>query len=198
MPVDLSGSWQRDYWRGDDVNRALNNWFRRLNRATQDQGFASYQGLDSPGGIMSTQDVSTVVAFARLADAITSPRYFSISQDENEISVERDEDYDIFCEFHDGVAQGATTDFGAEICGWDGDQFVSRLILPDGLLVSHRFTIAQDGENLHVATTVASRSTGVSFTLNRFYTKFERSPSQFDCIETLSRGRVCSTGEVSQ
>ena len=196
-PADLSGSWGRNYWRGDDVNKALERWFRQLRRATPDQRLASYPGVDNAGAITSSRDVTSILALARLADVITRLRSFTIFQSEHEISVEREQDFDMFCEFYDGVSQGTSTDFGTEICGWDGHQFVSRLILPDGLLVSHRFTIAADGENLHVATTVSSSATGLSFTLNRYYTKFEPYASPFDCIETLSRNRVCTMGEDS-
>lgn len=197
MSTDLSGSWQRDYWRGDDVNRALEQWFRRLRRAAPDARPAGITSLDNAGTITTQRDVTTILALARLADEITRFRTFSISQTENEISVEREDDFDIFCEFYGEVAQGTITDYGVEICGWNGDQFISRLILPDGLLVSHRFTIAPDSQNLNVATTVSSTTTGMSFTLSRFYTKYEPSPSQFDCIDTLSRNRVCTTGEGS-
>ena len=197
MPADLGGSWARDYWRGDDVNTALDGWFRRLRRAVPDARPAGITSLDNAGTITTQRDVTTILALARLADEITRFRYFSISQSEHEIRVEREDDFDIFCEFFAGVAQGAITDYGTEVCGWNGDQFISRLILPDGLLVNHRFTIAQDSQNLHVATTVSSTTTGMSFTLSRFYTKYEPSPSQFDCIDTLSRNRVCTMGEDS-
>ena len=197
MPADLSGSWERDYFRGDDVNRALERWFRQLSRAAPDQGFSSYAGVDGLGAYASPQYVTSVLALARLADAITRHRSFSISQSEHEISVEREQDFDMLCEFYDGVAQGASTDYGTEVCGWAGEQFVSRLILPDGLLVSHRFTIAPEGEDLHVSTTVSSSRTGLSFTLNRFYTKFEPFGSPFDCVDTFSRNRVCTMGEDS-
>ena len=198
MPADLNGSWERDYWRGDDVNRTLDRWFRQLARSTPDQRLPGYPSLDNPGALISPQSVASILALARLADVITRLRTFTISQSEHEISVERDQDFDMLCEFYDGVAQGPATDYGAEICGWDGDKFVSRLILPDGLLVTHRFTIAPDSENLHVATTVSSSATGLSFTLSRFYTKFEPYPSQFDCIDTFSRNRVCTMGEDSR
>ena len=197
MPADLSGSWERDYWRGDDVNRALDLWFRRLSRATPDQRLVGYSNLDNSGAIFSPRDVSSILALARLADEITRLRSFSISQTESEIRVEREDDFDMSCEFYEGVAQGPTTAYGAEICGWNGDQFVSRLILPDGLRVNHRFTVAQNGENLHVATTVSSNASGLSFTLGRFYTKFEASSSLFNCVDTLSRNRVCVMGEGS-
>lgn len=196
MPADLSGSWERDYWRGDDVNRALDLWFRRLSRANSNQGFAGYSSLDN-GAVFSSRYVNSIMALARLADAITRFRYFSISQTEHEITVEREDDFNIYCEFFEGVAEGAATDYGAEICGWSDDQFVSRLLLPDGLRVNHRFTVADDSQNLHISTTVSSNNTGLSFTLGRFYTKYQPSPSQFDCIDTLSRNRVCTMGEDS-
>lgn len=197
MPANLSGLWGRDYFRGDDVNRALEQWFRRLGRTAPDLRPAGLPELDNAGTISSTQDVNSILALARLADELTRPRYFTISQTEHQISVERENDFDISCEFYDGVAQGARTPYGEEICGWNGDQFISRLILPDGLLVSHRFTVAPEGDELHVATTVSSRNTGMSFTLSRFYKKYEPSDSLFSCIDTLSRNRVCSTEEGS-
>ena len=197
MPANLSGLWGRDYFRGDDVNEALNRWFQRLRRGTPDLRPAGLPELDNAGTIASSQDVNSILALARLADEITRPRYFTISQTEHEISVERENDFDISCEFYDGVAQGAKTPYGEEICGWAGDQFISRLILPGGLLVSHRFTVAPEGDELHVATTVSSRNTGMSFTLSRFYIKYEPSSPLFTCVDTLSRNRVCTTEEGS-
>ncbi len=194
LPADLSGYWERDYFRGDDVNRALDQWFRRLRRGTPDLRPPGLSGLDNAGTVYSTRDVNSILALARLADEITRLRYFSIDQTDSEILMVRENDFDISCEFANGVAQGAATPYGAEICGWNGEQFISRLILPDGLLVSHRFTVAPEGQDMHVATTVASTNTGMAFTLSRFYTKYEPGTSQFECIETLSRNRVCSTG----
>ena len=194
VAADLSGSWERDYSRSDDVNNALRRLFRRLSRAAQDQRNSR---MGDAGLITSSQDVSSILALARLADLITRPNVLTISQSEHEISVEREGDFAMFCEFYNGVAQGTETNYGTEVCGWDGQQFVSDLILPDGLLVSHRFTIAPDGENMHVATTVSSSATRVPFTLTRFYTRFEPPTSKYNCIETLSRKRVCSTREDS-
>ena len=194
LPADLSGYWERDYFRGDDVNRALDQWFRRLRRGNPNVLPPGLNNLDNAGVIYSQRDVSSILALARLADEITRLRYFSIAQTEAEISVVRENDFDISCEFSDGVAQGAATPYGAEICGWNGEQFISRLVLPDGLLVSHRYTVAPEGQDLHVATTVASTNTGMAFTLSRFYTKYDPGSSQFECIETLSRNRVCATG----
>ena len=194
VPVNLNGSWERDYSRGDDVNKALGRLFRRLSREMPDQRNANNSRV---GAISPSLNISSIVALARLADAITRPSVLTISQSEREITIEREGDFAMVCEFYDGVARGPSTDYGTEVCGWDGHQFISRLILPDGLRVSHRFTVAPGGENMHVATTVSSSATRVPFTLNRFYARFEPPESDYNCIETLSRKRVCSTGEVS-
>ncbi len=197
MPADLSGLWSRDYFRGDDVNTALEQWFRRLRRAAPNFRPAGLPELDNAGTISSPRDVDSIIALARLADELTRPRYFTISQTEHEIRVEREDDFDIACQFYGGVAQGATTSYGQEICGWSGDVFISRLFLPDGLLVSHRFTASPEGDALHVATTVSLRYSGMAFTLNRFYNRDDPSRSLFNCVDTLSRNRVCTTEEGS-
>ena len=61
---------------------------------------------------------------------------------------------------------------------------------------THRFTISADSRQLRVVTTLASSTSRVPFTLRRFYTRFERPPPNYSCVETLSMKRVCSTGEL--
>ena len=192
MPANLDGHWERDYGRSEDVNQALTRLFRRLSRASQNQAYA---GRNDIGVITSAQDVDSIIALARLAELITRPNVLTISQNETEINIEREGDFAMLCEFFNGTSQGTDTEYGREVCGWDGHQFVSHLILPDGLNVSHRFTVAPDGNNMHVATTVSSRTTPVPFTLNRFYTRFEPLAPEYNCVNTLSRQRVCSTEE---
>ncbi len=194
-PVNLSGSWERDYSRGDIVSVEVNRVLRQIQRAAIDPRLSNDRI-----GVANTSDtrrkMSRVLALAQLADLITQVDTLTIAQSEHRISVERKGDFAISCEFYDGAAQGPATEYGSEICGWDGHQFVSRLILPDGLRVSHRFTMSTDGKSLHVATTVSSSATTTPFTLDRYYNQFERPASEFNCIETLSMKRVCSTGEI--
>ena len=140
--------------------------------------------------------MSSLLALARLAELITRPDVLTISQNQNEISIERKDDFAISCAFYNGVAKGTNNSYGTEICGWDGEQLVSNLVLPDGLQVTHRFTVSRDGEQLRVVTTLSSSSSRVPFTLRRFYSKFREPASEFNCIETLSMKRVCSTGEI--
>ncbi len=194
-PVNLSGSWERDYSRGDIVSVEVNRVLRQIQRAAIDPRLSNDR-IGAANTSDTRRKISRVLALAQLADMITQVDTLTIAQSEHQISVERKGDFAISCEFYNGVAQGPATEYGNEICGWDGHQFVSRLILPDGLRVSHRFTISTDGKSLHVATTVSSSATGTPFTLDRYYNQFERPASKFNCIETLSMKRVCSTGEI--
>lgn len=194
--VDLSGNWERDYSRGQDVNQVAERVFRQLQRYAPDPATSnSPYGSNEPS--LSSRDMSHIIAIARIADNITRVDVLTIAQNKHDITVQRKGDFSIFCEFYDGVAKGPETEYGAELCGWDSDQFVSRLILPDGARVTHRFTMADDATQLLVATTVSSRQANVPITLHRFYKKFDRPESDFNCVETLSMKRVCSTSEIT-
>jgi hypothetical protein len=192
MPADFSGSWERDYSRGDDVNQVLRDIYYYLSRTSADRAYTTRPGPVQP----SSRDMQSITALARLAELITRPQVLTISQNDQEITVDRKDDFSLLCAFYDGVAKGTESDYGTEICGWDGGQLVSHLILPDGLQVTHRFTVSEDRQQLRVVTTVSSSTARVPFTLRRFYKKFERLPPDFNCIETLSMKRVCSTGEI--
>ena len=192
MPADFSGSWERDYSRGDDVNQVLRDIYYYLSRTSADRAYTTRPGPVRP----SSRDMQSISALARLAELITRPQVLTISQNDQEITVDRKDDFSLLCAFYDGVAKGTESDYGTEICGWDGDQLVSHLILPDGLQVTHRFTVSDDRQQLRVVTTVSSNTARVPVTLSRFYRKFERLPPDFNCIETLSMKRVCSTGEI--
>ena len=192
MPADFSGSWERDYSRGDDVNQVLRDIYYYLSRTSADRAYTTRPGPVQP----SSRDMQSITALARLAELITRPQVLTISQNDQEITVDRKDDFSLLCAFYEGVAKGTESAYGTEICGWDGDQLVSHLILPDGLQVTHRFTVSEDRQQLRVVTTVASSTARMPFTLQRFYKKFERLPPDFNCIETLSMKRVCSTGEI--
>jgi hypothetical protein len=196
MPADLSGSWERDYSRSDDVQTVVNSMLRRFSRPPPDPSFSNGRRSGGPPVVSPTQDISKVIALARLAELITRPDVLTISQDEYEISIARKDDFSMLCEFYDGYAKRTESDYGTEVCDWNNRQLVSHLVLPDGLLVSHRFSVSTDGESLHVATTVSSSATRTPFTLNRVYAKFDPPESDFNCVETMSMKRVCSTGEI--
>ncbi|MEM9209484.1 MAG: hypothetical protein AAGA61_09570, partial [Pseudomonadota bacterium] len=138
-----------------------------------------------------------LMPLARLAELITRQDELTISQTDNEILVERRDDFALFCAFYDGVAQTTDNLFGRETCGWDGNRLINYLELPDGLRVLHRFTISEDRKQLRVITTVSSDTSKVPITLERYFWRFEQVAPKYTCIETLSMKRVCSTGEVA-
>jgi len=193
MPADLSGSWQRNYLRDDSVNAVLNDAYNRLiRRTTQDPVFTGRPVQQGP----SSKDVEALIALADLAELITRPDDLTISQNEYEVRVDRKDDYSMLCSFYDGVEKGIDSPYGVETCGWNGKQLVSHLKLPNGLQITHRFDMSTDYRQLRIQTTVSSSTSKVPFTLKRFYTKFRRPAPPFECIETLSMKRVCSTGEL--
>ena len=196
MPANFSGSWERDYSRSEDVDTVLRRLYYQLSRKAQ-QNSSMDPRTGSTDVRISPRDLYSIQALARMAEMITRPDVLTISQSENEVSVARKDDFAMLCAFFDGVSKGTESIYGTEICGWDGDQLISHLTLPGGLSVTHRFTVAADGNNMRVVTTVSSTTSRLPFTLQLFYSKFERPSSEFNCIETLSRKRVCSTGEIN-
>lgn len=187
MPADFSGYWARDYARSDNINKVLRDTYFELGKR-QSRG-----GLAMP----SERDVSTLMPLARLAELITRPDELTISQTEYEILVERKDDFALLCSFYDGTAKPTDSLFGREICGWDGPRLISLQELPDGLSVVNRFEVSEDRKQLRVITTVASNTARVPFTLEHYYWRIEKIPPTYECIETLSMKRVCSTGKLT-
>ena len=194
MPVDFSGSWERDYSRGEDVQGALNTLFREQQRRIQQQNQFPGSPRSAPG--MSQREGNAIVALAKLVEEITRPDVLTISQDDFEIRVARKDDIDLSCSYFEGVAQGTDSAYGTEDCSCDGNSLISHLVLPGGLTITNRFTMSADRNYLRVITTAKSSATRTPFTLHRYYIRFEAPPNAFNCIETLSMKRVCSTGEI--
>jgi hypothetical protein len=191
LPADFSGYWQRNYARDEDVNGALDAAYRKLERSLPQGG---PQG--APAG-PSSRDVDSLVALARLAELITRPDEIAISQTDNEITVQRKDDFTMLCAFYDGAAKATLNSYGQEVCGWAGKDLINQLTLPGGLQITHRFTVSGDRKELRIFTTIASGTSRVPFTINRFYKRYDRLPPDFHCIETLSMKRVCSIGPLS-
>jgi len=189
MPADFSGFWARDYGRGDDINKVLQN-------AIYEMGKRSGR-TDSAVPMATERDVSRLMPLARLVELITRTDELTISQTEHEILVEREDDFSLLCAFFDGVAKPTDSAFGRETCGWDGDRLISLQEFPDGLRVIHRFQTSKDRNQLRVTTTALSDTAPMPFTVSRFFWRIEKRPGKFTCIETLSMNRVCSTGRLA-
>jgi len=186
MPADFSGFWTRDYTRSDDMDKVLLNAYYELGRKNANRG--------AMGPVASQRDMSLLMPLARLVDLITRTDTLTISQTEYEILVERKDDFSLLCAFFDGVAKPTDNAFGKETCGWDGNRLISVTDLSDGLRVVHRFETSEDRKQLRVITTASSKTAPMPFTLMHHYWRIEKVPGKYECIETLSMKRVCSTG----
>ena len=185
MPADFSGYWTRDYARSDDIDRVLLNAYYELGRRSSRRGAA--------GPMVSERDMSLLMPLAQLVELITRPDTLTISQTEHEVLVERKDDFSLLCAFFEGVAKPIDNAFGKETCGWDGNRLISVTEFPDGLLVVHRFETSEDRKQLRITTTASSDTAPLPFTLRHHYWRIEKMPGKYECIETLSMKRVCST-----
>jgi hypothetical protein len=152
---------------------------------------------DSVGPMASERDMSRLLPIARLIELITRWDEMTISQTEHEILVERKDDFSLMCAFFNGVAKPIDSAFGKESCGWDGDRLISVQNFPDGLRVIHQFQTSENRKQLRVITTATSNTAPIPFTISHYYWRIEKIPGKFECIETLSMKRVCSTGKLA-
>lgn len=187
---DLSGHWEMDYGRSDNVDRKLNRlyheWQTVAKRSARGDERAAARAATLGANFRRTMDL------ARLADMITSSQVLEIEQSADDIEIRRENTFTLTCVFDEGKPQLVIDDLGSEVCGWDAHQLVFRIRLPDGLDIQHRVSVSDDNERLHIATRVAGGK-AAPFTLNRFYFRFEPIAEDYQCEYTLSRGNVCQT-----
>lgn len=196
MPVNYGGSWERNYSRGGDIQENITRLARQLNRSAQANSSAN--GRRNGVITSSSPSLGPIISMARLAETITRSDTLFIKHDIQKITVERQDDFALTCEFGNSTAQFYESKLGKEICGWDGQKMAFHVALPDGLTITHRLTLSPDQKELHVATTLTSSFSSIPYTLNRFYYRFEPIPSPYDCTLTLTRKKVCWKREADQ
>jgi hypothetical protein len=197
-PVDFSGSWELDYGQSDNIQTKLDILVRELRRDAERRARASGSMNQAPGGGMiiggsGANSGASIIGLAQMSELITRSPLLQVKQDEERISVKREETFALSCEFLTGGFHTVETPFGTETCGWNAHQLVFRILLPEGLSIQHVMTLGPQGERLNIATTVVSDQVSYPFTLNRVYNRFVPGSSGFRCTQTLSRGRVCTT-----
>ena len=200
LRLDFGGFWEKDYRRSD-------NWQDELTRKMRlRQESAARQG-GNPGAAarVSVPPISigninlngsrgrgaSIVDLARLAEYISRQTTLRIDQTRDEIRIERRGDSSLVCGTGWQVVQTFTSSYGVEACGWDGQQLVFQTMLPDDLIVVHRFSVSSDGLLLNLITSVISTGSE-SFDLRQAFNRYDAPRAEFDCEQTLSRGRVCS------
>lgn len=189
--VNFSGSWEADYSQSETVVQRYQAMMNQLQREAERR---ARQGGNQPGGaVYAVGSGADLYALARMAEIITETQLLEISQEEHEITVKREGNFALHCEFYPGQEHREETPLGDELCGWDGHQLVFMMALPEGLGIQHRLTLDSRGERLQIATTVTSSRTPYPFTVDKVYRRFDPTADGITCRQTLSRGRVCTT-----
>lgn len=194
MPPDpdskpnFEGSWQKDYRRSDDVEQKLN-----LTLAAIQRQYERAQGRsDVPIAVGQTNNRgTTIVDFARFAELISRHNDIYISQTDDEVRISRDGEADLVCHTEDQFVYSQSGDLGSEACGWAGDQLIFRINLPGDVSVLYRFSFSDDRNDLNLQKRVSSGQY-MAFDLEEFFTRYEAVNQDYECVQTLTRGRVCS------
>ena len=190
-PVDMTGNWELDYAKSDNLQDQLNAVARqiRLEAARREQlakegrGFA---GAPLPG----RRDLITL---ARLAEIITEPTLLEVIQAEGRIRVKRDNSFALVCET-DGSEVSVTTDLlGEQRCGWDSSQLFFMLNLQEGLEVTHRLSQSGEGDMLLLVTSVDTPNTRFPLIVRQFYKHYDPENLGFQCERSLTKGKICTT-----
>jgi len=191
-PVDMTGHWELDYGSSDNLQARFNGMVRNLR---QQQARAS--GGERGSVAVAGSSREALLGLAQMAELVTQTQLMEIEQDRVSIRVEREGTFSLSCDYAASRIQQQDYGVGAERCFWDGRQLVFEIRLPDGLDIVHRFSVASTGDTLAVVTTLSSRQVSTPFSLRRIYRRFDPGRSPYQCTETLTRGRVCTTGAAA-
>ena len=190
-PVDLTGNWELDYGSSDNLQAQFNGMLRNLNRQQARAG-----GGERGAVAVNNSSRQALLGLAQMAELVTQTQLMEIDQDRVSIDIEREDTFSLSCDYAAGMIQRQDYGVGAERCFWDGNQLVFEIRLPDGLDIVHRFSASSDRESLAVVTTLFSSQVSTPFSVRRIYRRFDPSRSPYRCTETLTRGRVCTTGRA--
>lgn len=200
LRLDFSGSWEKDFGRSDKWEDELG----RMMRIRQEQAVRQQSGVRTGGPAVSLGNINlnsssngaSIIDLARLAEYISRQTTMNIVQDRNQVRIERRGEAPLVCGLETGPISIFGSEHGREVCGWDNQQLVFIITLPDDLVIQHRLSVAADREELRMITSIRSGS-GAPFNLQQTFMRFDDPAESFDCVLTLSRGRVCSqTGEL--
>ncbi len=195
LRMNFSGDWEKDFQRSDnwetELERTVNDIRRSIERQQNAGASLSRSGsLSGLPSLRSNRGVS-IVDLARLAEYISRQSTMHISQSREEVRVSRRGEPDLVCPIVDGPSETFNSEYGNEICGWDRQQLVFFIQLPDQLLITHRFTVAADSTSLQMVTSISSAG-GTPFNLRQTFNRYEAPPESFNCEQTVTRGNVCS------
>ena len=190
-PVDMTGHWEIDFARSDNLQDQLSSIARRVQREAVRRARLAEEGRGYAGSPLPDQ--SDLITLARLAEIITEPVLLEVIQNDARIRVKRDRSFALVCEY-DGPGLSITVDtLGIQRCGWDGNQLVFVLELEEGLEVTHRLSLSDKTDILLLVTSVETASTRFPLVVSQYFTYYDPNALGYRCERTLTRGKVCST-----
>ncbi len=189
--VDMSGNWEKDYQLSDDFQTEFNLYMSDIQRTYRQQTDGLNRGTTFGGGLSVGGSMETIVGLARFTEEITRMPLLQIEQDRARIRIDREDDFALFCEFFSRQTAVTETPFGIEQCGWNGEQLLFQLDLQDGLRIFYQVTLAPNGRQLNITTTVTSALVSSPMTISNYYRRYDIPESDVDCILTLTRNNVC-------
>ena len=190
-PVDMTGHWEIDFARSDNLQDQLGSIARRVQREAVRRARLAEEGRGYAGSPLPDQ--SDLVTLARLAEIITEPVLLEVIQNDARIRVKRDKSFALVCEY-DGSGLSITVDtLGIQRCGWDGDQLFFVMELEEGLDVTHRLSRSDKTDMLLLVTSVKTTSTRFPLVVSQYFTPYDPDALGYRCERSLTRGKVCST-----
>ena len=190
MPVDMTGHWEIDFARSDNLQDQLGSIARRVQREAVRRARLAEEGRGYAGSPLPDQ--SDLVTLARLAEIITEPVLLEVIQNDARIRVKRDKSFALVCEY-DGSGLSITVDtLGIQRCGWDGDQLFFVMELEEGLDVTHRLSRSDKTDMLLLVTSVETTSTRFPLVVSQYFTPYDPDALGYRCERSLTRGKVCS------
>ena len=191
LPVDMTGHWEIDCAKSDNLQDQLNAVGRKIRREAARRERLAKEGQGFAGGpLPGRRDLLTL---ARLAEIITEPGLLEIIQATGRTRVKRENSFALVCET-DGSAISVTTDLlGEQRCGWDDSQLFFMLTLQEGLEVTHRLSRSEEGKVLLLVTSVDTPGTRFPLVVSQFFKRYDPDNLGFRCERSLTKGKVCTT-----
>lgn len=187
---DFSGSWELNYRLSDDWQRQLERKIAKLRRDAEVRARQSRREPRLGQLNLGRGRGGNIIDLARFTDTITRHNTFSITQDQQGVKIEREGDANLIC--HSGEQSlRSSNEFGAEVCAWDQNRLVFKIVLNQGTVIYHRFLIANDRQSINLQTRVSHQGSD-AFDLVQTYDRYQEKNRPYHCQQTLSRGKVCS------
>ena len=185
---DLSGHWEKNYQLSDDFNSRFRLYIADLQRLySSPQGRPEPQGFGGAG--FSNQAIN---GLARFAEEVSRMPLMDIQQDNKSVRVERDSDFTLRCQYEDKQYKTSSNPFGADACGWSDQRLLFQMNLDGGLTITHQFSLSADSSMLNVTTKVSSSAVAAPIVISNFYQRYQSPEDQYDCLQTLTRNKVCT------